>query len=196
MTNALDALFQLNKKFIMSSKFQNNLYKGQKVCEYLNEKPTTFKIGTSFSALLDKMINKLPSISYEKLVKNRNIYEKYPHLYLRFIGRHNYLVNIGDFYRHLDIYANSPEIPIYFFLPSFFSRYYTIRWLNIITQTTRDEKYATPKGNVPTKAKKLFLHLFYFEQAYETILEATDWADYESLIAELKNEKYNQRKIK
>ena len=117
-TNALDALFQLNKDFIMSSKFQNNLYKGQKVCEYLGKKPSTFKIGNSFSALLNKMIDKLPSISYEKLIQNRRIYEKYPHLYLRFIGSHNYLVNIGALCRHCDAYANSSEIPIYFYLPS------------------------------------------------------------------------------
>ena len=195
-TNALDALFQLNKDFIMSSKFQNNLYKGQKVCEYLGKKPSTFKIGNSFSALLNKMIDKLPSISYEKLIQNRRIYEKYPHLYLRFIGSHNYLVNIGALCRHCDAYANSSEIPIYFYLPSFFSRYYTITWFNILTKTSRNERYAAPRGNVPTEAKKLFLHLFYFDEPYEKILETLNWADYESLIAELKKAKYDQRKNK
>ena len=185
--NTLDALFQLNKDFIMSSKFQNNLYRGKKVCEYFGEKPTTFRVGNSFAALLDKMLNKLPTISYEKLVKNRAVYEKYPHLYLRFIGKHNYLVNIGVFCRHLDTYANSSEIPVNFCLPSFFSRYYTICWHNIHTQTDRTERFAAPNGGVPTKANDLFLHLFYFDEPYEQILETTNWADYESLRAELKN---------
>ena len=183
MTNALDALFQLNKSFIMSSKFQNTLYKGKKVCEYFGEKPTT-----------DKMLDKLPTISYEKLLKNRAVYEKYPHLYLRFIGKHNYLVNIGAFCRHLDAYADSPEIPVNFYLPSFFSRYYTICWHNHLTKNGRTERFATPNGGVPTKANELFLHLFYFDEPYEQILETTDWADYESLIIELKNVKFNEKK--
>lgn len=185
--NTLDALFQLNKSFIMSSKFQNNLYKGKKVCEYFGEKPTTFRVGGSFAVLLDKMLDKLPTISYEKLLKNRAVYEKYPHLYLRFIGKHNYLVNIGAFCQHLDTYAESPEIPVNFCLPSFFSRYYTVCWYNINTQTGRTERFAAPNGGVPTKANDLFLHLFYFDEPYEQILETTNWADYESLRAELKN---------
>lgn len=187
MITALEALFQLNKKWIMTSKFQNNIYKGQKVCEYLGENSTTFKVGLSFEALLNKMINKLPLISYERLVKHRDIYEKYPHLYLRYIGRHNYLVNIGEFCKHLDDYAIKEEIPISFFLPSFFSRYYTIRWLNKKTKTIRDEKYASPTCKPPKLAKDIFLHLFYFNQSYEEILERINWADYESFIAEFKN---------
>ena len=135
------------------------------------------------------MIEKLPIISYEKLLKKRNIYEKYQHLYLRFIGHHNYLVNIGDFCRHIDTYTESSEIPISFFLPSFFSRYYTIRWLNITTKTTRDETYNTPQGNVPTEAREAFLHLFYLDKSYEDILESLDWADYKKLIVELKEDK-------
>lgn len=189
MTNALDALFQLNKSFIMSSKFQNSLYKGQPVYAYLGEKPSTYKAGKSFYELLLKMIDKLPIISYEKLLKKRNIYEKYQHLYLRFIGHHNYLVNIGDFCRHIDTYTESSEIPISFFLPSFFSRYYTIRWLNITTKTTRDETYNTPQGNVPTEAREVFLHLFYLDKSYEDILESLDWADYKKLIVELNEDK-------
>ena len=187
MTNALDMLFELNKKWIMTSKFQNNLYKGQKICEYLGEKPTTSKIGESFYSLLLKMIDKLPSISYEKLVNHRDIYEKYPHLYLRFIGNHNYLVNIGEFCKHLDKYAGNDEIPVTFYLPSFFSRYYTIRWLNKANSTTRDEKYSAPMGGVPAKARDVFLHLFYFNKPYEDILEAIDWADYACLMSELEN---------
>ena len=194
MANALDALFQLNKSFIMSSKFQNSLYKGKKVCEYFGKKPTTFRVGGSFAALLDKMLDKLPTISYEKLLKNRAVYEKYPHLYLRFIGKHNYLVNIGAFCRHLDAYADSPEIPVNFYLPSFFSRYYTICWHNHLTKTGRTERFVTPNGGVPTKANELFLHLFYFDEPYEQILETTNWADYESLIVELKNAKFNEKK--
>lgn len=186
MTNALNMLFQLNKDFIMSSKFQNSLYKGQKVCRYFGEKPTTFKDGKSFYELLLRMINKLPTISYETLLQKRDIYEKYPHLYLRFIGNHNYLVNIGDFCRHIDAYAGSSEIPVNFFLPSFFSRFYTIRWFNVITKTARDERYNAPHGEVPQKAREVFLHLFYFDKSYEDILESLDWADYEKLIAELK----------
>lgn len=194
MTNTMEMLFQLNKKWIMTSKYQNNIYKGQEVCKYLGEKPTTFKIGESFYALLLKMLDKIPPISYEKLVKHRYIYEKYPHLYLRFIGKHNYLINIGEFCKHIDNYAEYAEIPIDFYLPSFFSRYYTIRWFNIITKTTRDERYDAPHGEVPTKAKDIFLYLFYFQRTYEEILETTDWADYESLIVELKNAKFNERK--
>jgi len=187
MTNALETLIQLNRKYILHSKFQNTIYKNQKLCEFLGEKTNSEKPGDKLTTLIIQMIDKLPGISYKNAIKYRDVYEKYPHLYIRFRGWHNYLVNVQEFLDHIDKYKYVEEIPVTFYPPSFFSQAYKIVFLNKITGVERIKHFPLRDqywGRY--KAQEILLHLFYNRRSYQEILENTSWCEYESLIKKLK----------
>ncbi len=188
MQNALEMLIHLNKNFIMNSKFQNVVYEGQKLYKYLGEKKKTRKEGETFNSLIFHLIDKLPIISYENAIKYHEIYERYPHLYLCFVGQHNYLIQVSAFLQHIEKYKNENEIPVSFYLPSFFSRSYKIVFLNKTTKAKRIQEYPTNnKGKPNQKAYNLFLNLVYLDKSYEEILKNIVWGEYEALINDLNN---------
>lgn len=191
MTNTLEVLISLNKKFIMNSKFQNTMYKNQKLCEYLRGKSNTVKPGDDFNSLIYHLIGKLPDISYELVMKYRHIYEKHPNLYLRFIGEHNYLLRVQDFLDHIDAYEAEDEIPVSFYLPSFFPRSYKIVFLNKITNIKTIKAFPLKYGMWnECKAQKIFLYLIKTPKSYREILENVNWLEYTGLIKDLKQVGY------
>lgn len=185
--NTLEKLIYLNRNFIINSKFQNTIYKDKTMCEILGEKSNTKKQGDDFNLLILRMIDKLPLISYENVMKYRFVYEKYPHLYLRFIGEHNYLVQIQTFLKHIDKYADEKEIPVTFYSPSFFSRSHKIVFLNRETGEKTIKVFPLRCGMWNNyKAYTTILYLIH-NKSYAEILENIDWSEYEALKADLKD---------
>lgn len=58
--NAMEGLLRERKNSIMSSIFQNTFYNGQKLCDFLNEKPETRKKGGCFPDLFWLLRDALP----------------------------------------------------------------------------------------------------------------------------------------
>lgn len=196
MTSFLETVFHLEKEEILRSKFRNTIYDGRTISEYFGEKPLqNGKEPPTFGRLLERFVfPKIPTFTYEDFIKHRRVYEKYPHLYLRY--RDNYLVNIRDLCAHFDKYADQPETPVGFCRPSFFSRYHTVYFVNNETGEERAERYPMEKnGKWSQTADRIFLHLFSNRPSAE-ILKSVEWADYESLEAELKEEKRAERQKK
>ena len=196
MTSFLETVFHLEKEEILRSKFRNTIYDGRTISEYFGEKPLqNGKEPPTFGRLLERFVfSKLPAFTYEDFIKYRRVYEKYPHLYLRYRDDPVYLVNIRDLCAHFDKYADQPETPVGFCRPSFFSRYHTVCFVNNETGEEHAERYPMEKnGKRSQTADRIFLHLFYSNGMYAEILKSVEWADYESLKAELKEEKRTER---
>ena len=191
MTNFLETVLWQRKEVLLASKFRDTIYNGRTIAEYFGEKPVSNgKEVPPFRQLLERFVfPKIPAFTYADFIKHRSVYEKYPRLYLRHGDNPVYLADIRDLCAHFDKFAGRTETPVDFRPPTFFSRCYTISFVNNATGEERTERYPAENGKRPREADGLFLHLFYSDKSDAAILESVSWSDYEALKAELKTAK-------
>ena len=180
--NALEGLLWKRKNSIMSSIFQNTLYNGQKLCDFLNEKPKTRKKGEDFWWLLWLLPDSLPQYDYPDFIEKRAIFEKYPHLY---IARHGYLINIKELIDYFDGCAGQQEMAVDY-LSHTMLRPYRIFIYDKSSKTERMESV----WQSAIALSHPFVKLFHYQDKQE-ILESLDWSDYEALMNELKELKHS-----
>ena len=175
--NALEGLLWKRKNSIMNSIFQNTFYNGQKLCDFLNEKPRTRKKGEDFWCLLWILCNALPQYDFPDFIDKRAIFEKYPHLY---VTKNSLLFNIKELLDYFDGCTGQQEVAVDC-LPHTLLHPFRIFIYNKSTKTQRMES-AWRTANAPSHP---FVKLVHYKD-WQEILESLEWSDYEALMNELK----------
>ena len=183
MMNALEGLLWKRKNSIMNSIFQNTLYNGQKLCEFLNEKPKTRKKGEDFWDLFWILRDALPQYDFPDFIEKRAIFEKYPHLY---VAKYYHLFNIKELLDYFDARAGQQETAVDY-MPHTLLRPYRIFIYDKSTKTQRMESVWRGADALSHPFVKLV------HKDWREILESLDWSDYESLTDDLKNEKRRKK---
>ena len=179
MTNTVEGLLEMHKRYIMSSIYHNTEYEGQRLSEYFGEPIECDKKGKGFAFLLREMVWELPPYEHLHFLKYRDVYEKYPQLYLR---SKYYLVKIKDLCDHFDKYKDSCCVPvncncigpIYYRMKVFF-----------YDKETGDETMEFFPQERLDEAVAAFGYLLHFLMEYEGLLKQTKWEDYQALEADL-----------
>lgn len=117
----VDKLLIYNKKYIVSSIYQNTVYNNKPLYEYFGEKKKTNKKGKTFESLLNKMLSDvIPSfdIKYTKMSLGDCI--KYEKCFLKHFNRY---ISINELYEYIRM-SNGDFIVV--LPPSFFCRKYQV----------------------------------------------------------------------
>ena len=176
--NILEYLLEKNKKFILSSIYQNTEYNGKTLCEYFGVESKTKKKGGEFNNLLGYLIEDLPRYSIDVL-DNISLYKKYKDLYL--VYGNWYLIKISDLLNHLEKYQNEKEIPVGYANPTFSRRVFTIYFYNKETKQILEKHYKDKKDTI-----SLFRYLLTPISEGINILENIDWFKYQQLVDDKK----------
>ena len=182
--NALEGLLWKRKNSIMSSIFQNTLYNGQKLCDFLNEKPKTRKKGEDFWWLLWVLSDSLPQYDFPEFIEKKAIFEKYPHLYAAHNG---YLINIKELIDYFDGCTGQQEFVVDYMIRGVFRPYHLYHY-DKETKTQRIESIYSKTA----VSSHPFAKLCHYQNRQE-ILESLEWSDYEALLNELKELKRSLR---
>ena len=176
--NTLEYLLEKNKKYILSSKYQNTEYNGKTLCEYFGVESNTKKSGEEFNKLLGYLAEDLPRYSIDVL-NNISLYKKYNDLYL--IYGDWYLIRVSDLLEHLEKYKNEKEIPVGYANPTFSKRVYTIYFYNKETKQISEKHYKDKEDTI-----SLFRYLLTPISEGINILENIDWSKYQQLVDDKK----------
>lgn len=117
----VEELLHKNKRYILSSKYQNTEYNGKPLCEYFGEKNKTNKKGNTFESLLNEMLsNVIPNfdIKYTKMSLGDCI--KYEKCFLKHFNRY---ISINELYEYIRM-SNGDFIVV--LPPRFFCRKYQV----------------------------------------------------------------------
>lgn len=149
--NTLEYLLEKNKKYILSSKYQNAIYNGKTLCEYFGVESKTKKSGNEFNELVNTVLIKdFPYLNIKEIGLNRKLYETAPIFYLRY-GTSLFCIN------NVLKYLNNNIIPISFNHPTLLNPIVHITYYNFITNEENEKVYDRSKTKEVMKQIKWYL---------------------------------------
>lgn len=169
--NTLEYLLEKNKKYILSSKYQNTIYNGKTLCEYFGVESKTKKEGAKLEYLLYELVLYLPEINVNHIIDNLEIYNKYQDLYLLFDNR---LVGIKSILKQINAYKEKEIIPLYKKSIMWCSNKVKLYYINL---NTKEIKYDI----VDRHKKDIKVIDFLPVNKWKKVLESIDYNEYKKL---------------
>lgn len=175
--NITETLLQINKNYILSSIYQNTIYKGLKLYEYFGEEQKSNKVGKPFNELFTKMLSDfVPSIPLLKLLENKDLLKPFDNCVIQMNRRYAKLKDV------LDYIDNNNDIIIFIGNPTFFCRKYFIKVYNKSTKSISEE-YIIDKEFTTNAKTKAFRKCFSYIDLNDAndLFNDVDINDYEKL---------------
>jgi hypothetical protein len=133
--NTMEYLLEKNKKFILSSIYQNTEYNGKTLCEYFGVESNTNKISPLIKDLVDKVLIKdFPIFNIYNIIDNKELYIRYKDM---FLVRNFKLFNIGDILE----FMKQDMFPCYYSMPTSLNQNFTITYYDNNSKSYIDKKY-------------------------------------------------------
>lgn len=99
----VEELLHKNKRYILSSKYQNTEYNGKPLYEYFGEERQSNKTGISFEELLNELLNKcVPMIKPNKLKNIIGLEDVFGNYIVRHNNRYITIKNLLEYIKEMD----------------------------------------------------------------------------------------------
>ena len=135
--NLLEYLIKKNSAEILSSIYQNTIYNGETICEFLGVESKTKKDGESLERLVNNILIKdMPYMNIKLIGLNKELYKEAPNFYLR---RNATIYNIKEILKYID----NKIVPIDFSRPTPLNPIADIHYYDFLTNNEFTNSYNT-----------------------------------------------------
>lgn len=172
----IDKLLNNNKKYILSSIYQNTIYKDKPLYEYFGVEKVSNKNGKPFYELLTTLVNdivvQVPAIC---IYKNGDSLKPF---YECVVRNGNRYIKIKDYVEYVRQY-NDKDVLSFISPPTFFSRKYKLHYTNMNTGKTNIE-YVLNKNDIRIAYYNSYFKLV-DESNIDVMFENTNIEDYKKI---------------